>query len=169
MFTPSFDLSDHLRFVLRAIDEALALGASAGRKYGFGREQCGNTDAPGWSRYALPYCLHAPDRGDDRLIVLNRDYKPVGLGIPYNIHVDYLDFPQWLVAGSVATAPGVAPWWDRAEGGGYWLFGDGAPPWTGRAPLRAYFGRLMRLVRALDAAPRPMPRPDPYLVPGVIH
>jgi hypothetical protein len=123
------------------------------QRIGLNAGQAGNTDYPAFARYGLPY--HLQERAGDRAILLNRDYKPVGLGIPSSLWVDYDAFPQWHVSGAaLARAIGSRDCWiplpENAKAPHCWMFHDGCPPWSSSAHLRAYARRLDALIDALS-------------------
>jgi hypothetical protein len=87
--------------------------------------------------------------GDDRAILVNRDYKPVGVGIPYSYWVDYAAFPQWHLSGATLARLRAAPCWvTNQEGLNHFMFHDGCPPWASARDLRAYEARLRALIHA---------------------
>lgn len=104
----------------------------------------GHGDTPAWARYGLPYALQ-PLPGD-RALLVNRDYKPVGIGIPYAWYVDYECFPAWHLSGPVLARVRDADAWAYVEGI-YVMYHDA--PWRGPRALTAYCARLSALVSAL--------------------
>lgn len=103
-------------------------------------------------REFLPYA--AIPRDDGQHILLNRNYKP--LGLPSNgRHYDY-NSPDFLMCSMVIDAAelerlhGVA----TRDGKGMvrYFYDDTAPPWRTPAALKAYRETLFRALRLREAA-----------------
>jgi len=115
----------------------------------------GNLYMPPFIRYAAPYCLMPLEARDDedRAILLNRDYKPVGIGIPYNLFVDYEAFPAWhLTEDALRRARDCRCWRAVGHSKALFLFNDETPPWKSARQLRRYWESLLLLRGALEGA-----------------
>jgi len=112
-------------------------------------------------RPLIPYCLHSMER-TDRLILLNRDYKPLGATLPADYWCDYGLFP-WLHLAPNSHAARVfmahaQPHKNRVnwEGTNYYLFDDGCPPWRGRKHAE----RLLEALKLATVSRRPAAPPS---------
>jgi hypothetical protein len=56
-----------------------------------------------WWRARLPYCLHDIENDPNHLIILNRDYKPIGFG-HRRTRVKYENCPEWWVPTASLTS-----------------------------------------------------------------
>jgi len=96
-------------------------------------------------RRDLPYVIHAAGR-PNAMILVNRQYKPVGSNIPSGLqwarYEDYRNLHMWLSPEQIEQIRD--PEYDNA------MFGDGSAPWLGRAPAKAYLQRLIRLLDFLS-------------------
>jgi hypothetical protein len=90
-------------------------------------------------RRDLPYFIHEVD-ADDRYILVNRDYKPIG--VPSEDWEDYEKYAHMHIALAPAQIKAVVhP--DHEHG----IFGDGSTPWQRRADAQAYLVRLEKLLK----------------------
>ena len=97
-------------------------------------------------RRDLPYVIHETKSPDIQILV-NRNYKPLGNSSrTAEDWVDYELFTNVHVHLSPAQVHAIcAPDRDRS------LFGDGAPPWSGKRAANAYLKKLLKLRQALAA------------------
>ncbi len=101
-------------------------------------------------RWYLPYCWHPEDGctcGDsDGLILLSRDYKPIG-SAPRSVSVPYENYPHLMapravVHGIAEFAPNNAHRDPRVMA--RWFYNDSTAPWNGKRHAEA----LLKLIRA---------------------
>lgn len=99
------------------------------------------TDAPiYWAmRCWLPYVVHPVDEEPSDCIILNRDYKPVGMTA--REYVNYEEFPHLHMKLELDA------WRKFAHKGAQdaYLFNDGSRPWLSRQTATAYLDRLRRI------------------------
>jgi hypothetical protein len=95
-------------------------------------------------RTLLPYAIR-PLEGQDRFIVLGRDYKPLGMARK-DEHVDYEAYPNLHVLVPAADLHRVTA---RAQCMPGWLYNDGAPPYEGRAEAKALMKQIEGLIKLL--------------------
>ena len=99
------------------------------------------TDAPiYWEmRYWLPYVVHPVADKKGHCIVLNRNYKPVGMAS--REYVRYEDFPHLhMMLEGESWRKFACPGAEDA-----YLFKDGSRPWLSRQTADAYLDRLRRV------------------------
>ena len=95
-------------------------------------------------RVYFPYCLQQVS--DDRHIVLNRFYKPIGFST--KDHIDYENVP------GLAYVKGIGPvtaeklsFRGKSDTDGIWLYGDICIPTKSAENMRNYLARLKILER----------------------
>lgn len=91
-------------------------------------------------RRDMPYAILETDLPNTQILV-NRNYKPLGSNIDTGgERLVYEDFDNLHVSLTSSQIKTVAD-----QGKGVYLFGDGNPPWSGRAAAKAYLKRLVAL------------------------
>ena len=96
-----------------------------------------------------PYCLQK--REDGTYILLNRDYKPVGVTTPYRVWVDYETWPE---AFDIDISPDQAAAMSHNgddDARRIYFYDDGCKPWEGAKHQRAYHRRVGLFFRMLEA------------------
>jgi hypothetical protein len=101
-------------------------------------------------RTHLPYCIHRTE--DGRYIVLNRDYKP--LGVQSSDWVIYETHPRVVALSITPTRAAKLDWQGRANIARIYLYNDSCIPTAGDAHMTAYLGRLAVLMKLKVKPPR---------------
>jgi hypothetical protein len=92
----------------------------------------------------LPYCIQR--QKDGSYIVLNRDYKP--LGIKPTELVDYESYPiKVKLRGLGAATAAKISWKGSRELSAIYLYNDGCVPTSSNANMTAYLARLARFAK----------------------
>lgn len=98
----------------------------------------------------IPYCLLQLQ--DGRYILLNRNYKPLGL-----ITADWIEYEAHPTAFALKLTPAQAQklsWNQSPDTTRVYLYNDGTIPTDSPAKLQAYMGRLDQLMKLKIAAPQ---------------
>ena len=104
-------------------------------------------------RRDIPYCLMFTDRTNKTLVVLNRDYQPLGLdsAIESSWYTNWLDYPGATISVDHVQLAVLNQVPDMHDKPGYlpgdvlfYLFDDSTGPYVGVPALRAYKERLAK-------------------------
>jgi len=100
-------------------------------------------------RSSIPYCFHPLP--DGRFILLNRDYKPLGIaGKGHDMLVDYEAFNTHIVEAdsSIIAAAKTMMYYPH----GIYFFGDSCPPWAGKRHAVALLDKMNRLLSIAEGS-----------------
>ncbi|EKD33696.1 MAG: hypothetical protein ACD_75C02623G0002 [uncultured bacterium] len=93
-------------------------------------------------RPIIPYCLQ-PAGNDGSMILVNRDYLPLGLAVLRYAIPEYIDRALYKWAHIPPDNP-------ISELGSTYFFGDGSAPWRSKGALDDLIERLRRLLAMAD-------------------
>jgi hypothetical protein len=109
----------------------------------------------------FPYCLHRVDgNNSDRLIWLNREYKP--LGMPRKGWVDYSEYHDFQVSLYDARIIKLLPALSLVDGN-YYFYNDGNHPRYDRAAMSRY----AKLLGLIEMDRKPFGNPDDLPKPSI--
>jgi hypothetical protein len=99
-------------------------------------------------RLHLPYCWDSIPNRPGELILLNREYKPLGLGTIDNSHYDYSAFPDRIIAISqIAECLPFLHKLTNSDTTTYMFYNDITAPWGTVGNTRKSTHRLFNLYR----------------------
>tara|TARA_R110000868_G_scaffold296620_2_gene556862 strand:+ start:169 stop:621 length:453 start_codon:yes stop_codon:yes gene_type:complete len=135
----------HLEASRSALVCALGFNSYHDYKIGYYRINNYSKRAAGCLRNFLPYCVQKLDEDSGKVIVLNRDYKPIGYCGSYSEWVDYGDFDSAHADMESPEMKAFLNACDKNKHGMWYTFNDVTPPW-----YRAK--NAERLINIIDAA-----------------
>lgn len=95
-----------------------------------------------YMRIMFPYCI------DESGLVLNREYKPLGVG-GYGDYVDYRDYPESYLAGdAIQQSIRMLPKRGYVEEG--FFYNDGNHPWDSAKNFNAYIKLLNKWLEIIE-------------------
>jgi len=101
-------------------------------------------------RTHMPYCIHRT--ADGRYIVLNRNYKP--LGVQTGDWVTYENHPSAVELNITKIRAAKLDCQGRENTDRIYLYNDGCIPTDGDAHMKAFLGRLSVLMKLKFKPPR---------------